>query len=78
MSTCTEVTDDLEALVAGDRDVIARHADHLAGCDACRDLRHEASELARTIATAGHDHVAADPEGLGAREIGRASGRERG
>ena len=57
MSTCNEVNDDLADLVAGDRDAIARHAEHLATCDACRDARHEATELAALVAQAGSDHV---------------------
>src|SRR5512140_1683497 len=58
MSTpCEQLTDDLAAIVDGDRDVIARHADHLASCDACRDARHEATQLANLVAGAGADHV---------------------
>lgn len=67
MSTCTEVQDDLAELVAGDRDAIARHAEHLASCDACRDARHEATELAALIGQAGSDHVA--PKDLAARVL---------
>jgi tetratricopeptide (TPR) repeat protein/Mg-chelatase subunit ChlD len=73
---CEIVTDDLADLVAGDSAAIARHAEHLAGCDDCRDARHEATRLAELLAAAGADHVpmpdlvervlaAADPE-LGA------------
>ncbi|MBL0215525.1 MAG: FecR domain-containing protein [Myxococcales bacterium] len=58
MSTCNEVNDELADLVAGDREAIARHAEHLATCDACRDARHEATELAALIGQAGADHVA--------------------
>jgi hypothetical protein len=56
---CNQVQDQLSELVDGDRDAIARHADHLAGCEACRDARHEAARLAAAIAAAGDDHVAA-------------------
>jgi ferric-dicitrate binding protein FerR (iron transport regulator) len=57
MSTnCEQVTDDLALIVEGDRDAIDRHADHLASCDACRDARHEASELVKLVATAGSDY----------------------
>ena len=59
MSTCNEVQDDLADLVAGDREAIARHAEHLASCDDCRDARHEATELAALVAQAGTDHVPA-------------------
>ena len=60
MSTCNEVQDELADLVAGDRDAIARHSEHLASCDACRDARHEATELAARVGTAGSDHVSPD------------------
>jgi len=52
------VLDDLSALIDGDEAAIARHAAHLAECDACRDARHEATELARKVRVAGADHVA--------------------
>jgi ferric-dicitrate binding protein FerR (iron transport regulator)/tetratricopeptide (TPR) repeat protein len=52
-----EVMDDLAALVAGDADTIARHADHLAQCDQCRDAKHEAAQLAARVADAGADYV---------------------
>ena len=59
MSTqCDRVTDDLSALVDGDRDAIARHADHLASCDHCRDARHEATLLAERVTASGADYVA--------------------
>ncbi|MEO7093489.1 MAG: hypothetical protein ABI175_09575, partial [Polyangiales bacterium] len=57
MSTCNEVNDELADLVAGDRDAIARHAEHLATCDECRDARHEAAKLAALLGQAGSDHV---------------------
>jgi Mg-chelatase subunit ChlD len=56
--SCTRINDDLAALVDGDEATIARHADHLAGCDDCRDARYEATKLARAVALAGSDHVA--------------------
>ncbi|HET7608417.1 MAG TPA: FecR domain-containing protein, partial [Gammaproteobacteria bacterium] len=49
--------DDLAALVAGEPDAIARHAEHLASCDACRDARHDATQLADKLAVAGADYV---------------------
>jgi hypothetical protein len=52
------VLDDLDALVAGDVDAIARHAEHLASCDSCRDVKHDALQLASRLAGAGSDHVA--------------------
>ncbi|MGN6110252.1 MAG: hypothetical protein ACTHU0_34430, partial [Kofleriaceae bacterium] len=54
---CDSVADELAELVAGDPDAIDRHADHLAGCDDCRDARHEAARLANLLADAGSDHV---------------------
>src|SRR3569623_3798235 len=57
MSPCERVAEELAASVDGDRDVIARHADHLAGCEACRDARHEASALAGRLAEAGADYL---------------------
>ncbi|MDB4956122.1 MAG: hypothetical protein JWO36_3691 [Myxococcales bacterium] len=59
MSTCDQVTDDLAELVDGNRDAIARHADHLASCDTCRDARHEATKVAAMLVDAGSDHVPA-------------------
>src|SRR5690242_7137625 len=57
MSTnCEQVTDELALIVDGDREAIERHADHLASCDACRDARHEASQLCKLVATAGSDY----------------------
>ena len=57
MSDCNQVHDDLDDLVAGDSGAIARHSEHLASCDACRDLRHEATELAALVAKAGDDYT---------------------
>jgi ferric-dicitrate binding protein FerR (iron transport regulator)/tetratricopeptide (TPR) repeat protein len=58
MSPCEQVTEDLAAIVDGDRDAIARHAEHLTSCDACRDARHEAQQIAKHVSTAGADYVA--------------------
>ncbi len=71
MSTCNEVQDELADLVAGDRDAVARHAEHLASCDACRDARHEATELAARVTKAGSDH--ASPDDLVARVLAAAA-----
>ncbi len=54
------ITDDLAALVDNDDAAIARHAEHLASCDDCRDARHDASNLADLVGHAGDDHVASD------------------
>jgi len=51
---CGEVLEHLAEVVDG----TARPAlvEHLAACDACRDLRHEAEEARRLTASAGLDH----------------------
>ncbi len=67
---CESVMDDLSAIVDGDADAIAKHGDHLAGCDDCRDARHDATRLARMIAGAGGDHVA--PANLEERVLAKA------
>ena len=54
---CSPVHDDLADLVAGDSAAIARHSEHLASCDDCRDARHEASQLVGLLPYAGSDHV---------------------
>src|ERR1051325_7991089 len=66
-SACEAVMDDMAALADGDREAIAKHAEHLAGCDACRDARHEATEMGRRIAEAGADYRAGDVEQMIAR-----------
>src|SRR5258706_13933988 len=64
-----DVMDDLDALIAGDEAAIARHAEHLAGCDECRDARHDAAMVAERIKVAGADYVAS--EGLVERVMGK-------
>jgi ferric-dicitrate binding protein FerR (iron transport regulator)/tetratricopeptide (TPR) repeat protein len=54
-TTCEQVTDDLALLVDGDREAIQRHAEHLVSCDACRDARHDATQLVTLVATASSD-----------------------
>src|SRR4051812_49638484 len=76
MTTCDQVTDELALLVDGDPQAIARHADHLATCDACRDARHDATAAARAIAAAGADYVPA--AGLEARLLAAVEGAEAG
>ncbi len=62
MSPCEHVSEELSAIVDGDREVIARHAEHLASCDECRDARHEATQLALRLDAAGADYT--PPEAL--------------
>ncbi|MGE0397707.1 MAG: AgmX/PglI C-terminal domain-containing protein [Kofleriaceae bacterium] len=69
MSDCSQVHDDLDDIVAGDSGAIARHSEHLASCDECRDLRHEATELAAHVAKAGNDYV--PPADLAARVLAK-------
>lgn len=56
MTTCDQLSDDLAALADHDAAAIARHADHLASCDRCRDARHDAAELAARLVEVGRDH----------------------
>lgn len=42
---CHELAHHLAAVADGDAEVLVRHAAHLATCDACRDLRHDARQL---------------------------------
>ena len=59
MSTtaCEPVLDELDELVAGNSEAIARHASHLASCDDGRDARHDAAQLADLVGAAGADYV---------------------
>ena len=59
MNAHETVLDDLALLIEGDETALARHAEHLASCDSCRDARHEAALVARRVAAAGADHEAA-------------------
>src|SRR5215468_6340672 len=59
-TTCDQVTAELSELVDGDPAAIARCAEHLAGCEACRDTRHDATQLAAQVAAAGADHAPSD------------------
>ncbi|MEO8705675.1 MAG: FecR domain-containing protein [Kofleriaceae bacterium] len=54
---CQPIHDDLADLVAGDSGAIARHSEHLASCDDCRDARHEATQLVAQLPNAGADYV---------------------
>jgi len=55
-NACEMFLDDLAAIVDGDETLLEKHLDHLADCDACRDARHEASEVAARVADAGADY----------------------
>ena len=54
-SACERFLEDLAAVVDGDEEALARHLDHLSGCDDCRDARHEAQNAASALRAAGDD-----------------------
>src|SRR5580692_5082050 len=56
--SCDDVMDELDGLVSGDSGAMARCGEHLAGCDACRDARHDAERVADKMRFAGADYVA--------------------
>ncbi len=57
MSTtaCEAFLDDLAAVLDGDEAILARHVDHLADCDDCRDARHEAQRGVAAVRASGDD-----------------------
>jgi tetratricopeptide (TPR) repeat protein len=71
-TTCDQVTAELSELIEGDREALARCAEHLAGCEACRDARHDATRLAALVADAGGDHAPSDD--LAARVLAALDG----
>jgi len=56
---CLMFEDDLAAVIDGEPEALARHVAHLAGCDECRDARHDARIVARAVGRAG-DGIATD------------------
>ena len=66
-SACERFLDDLAAVVDGDEEILARHLDHLAGCDDCRDARYEAQSAAGALRAAGDDFAV--PAGLEAEVL---------
>lgn len=56
--TCSEVEDHLVEILEGSAPEALY--DHIAECDACRDLRYEAERLSALIADAGADYAPAD------------------
>ena len=56
-TACQLFHDDLAAVLEGDEATLEHHLDHLADCDDCRDLRHEASSAVALVADAGADYV---------------------
>ena len=70
--SCMRVREDLALIIDGDPAAVKAHAEHLADCDDCRDLRHEAALAARRLVDAGADFVVpADLEARLERAIGR-------
>ncbi|HEY7371038.1 MAG TPA: hypothetical protein VIF57_02595, partial [Polyangia bacterium] len=67
---CTEVIDNMADVLDGSAD--QRLLDHIAGCDACRDARHDAERGRALVAGAGGDFVV--PADLEAR-LGAALAR---
>jgi DNA-directed RNA polymerase specialized sigma24 family protein/tetratricopeptide (TPR) repeat protein len=53
--TCHELARDLAAVAQGDAEALAKHSAHLAGCDVCRDLRHDARQLLAQVADLASD-----------------------
>ena len=64
--------DDLAPIVDGEQDALDRHADRLAGSDADRDLRYEASRVAELVRDAAADFVV--PDGLEANVLAAIDG----
>ncbi|MBI2897969.1 MAG: TonB family protein [Deltaproteobacteria bacterium] len=46
---CRALRDDLSSVIDPDPAALDRHAEHLASCDHCRDVRHEARLAARAV-----------------------------
>ena len=67
--TCADLREHLAALVDGDAVVLERFVDHLASCDACRDLRHEAQSVPAQVKYSGDDFAV--PEDLQDRLLAR-------
>lgn len=53
---CAEVREDLALIIDGDQEALARHAEHLATCDACRDARYDAERAAEMVRASGADY----------------------
>ncbi len=72
---CTRIDEDLLGVLDGTApDVLVAH---VATCDTCRDARHDAGRIGRTVAQAGADYEA--PPELARRieaRLGQAAGRE--
>lgn len=71
--TCERLRDEL-AECLGDA-LPPGAADHLAGCDDCRDLRHEARAVARSLTRAGADYTPASPDALEAKLLAALDAR---
>lgn len=70
---CARFREELVAWIDGDLSPEA--AQHLASCDACRDLRHDARQLARAVSRAGADYVAPSGDDLAARLLAAVDAR---
>ena len=65
VSACARFREELAAWIDGSLSPDA--AQHLATCDECRDLRHEARMRARAVSRAGDDYVASSGDALASR-----------
>ncbi|MEZ4393301.1 MAG: VIT domain-containing protein [Polyangiales bacterium] len=70
---CERLRDELADCVGDSLSPAA--AEHLADCDACRDLRHEARAAARDVALASADYTPMDPDGLEAKLLAALDAR---
>ena len=52
---CHELARDLAVVADGDAEALAQHVTHLATCDTCRDLRHDARQLLGQLAGLASD-----------------------
>src|SRR5690349_8752597 len=55
---CQQVEEELAQILDGS--AAARLFDHLAECDVCRDIRHDADQVAESVRLAGKDFRPAD------------------
>ncbi len=64
---CAEIIEHLALIIDGDEATLEQFADHIAECDDCRDLVHDAGLAAEIVGHAGADYQA--PEDLEERVI---------
>jgi len=74
-AACARVREELADIVDGDAAALARHGDHLADCDDCRDARFAATEAAAELKDAGADYLAPSAEALEKAVLARLDAR---